>query len=279
MTLGPTPSQPDPAVAEAASNTDRFYTQVKSLQAFDTLEVRCVINNLLSKTQDEDSHLATYLRTQSNVDSLLLLQQPKHVQAIAMIARALFELAVDARLLEVIPNGWMKMTAHAEVEKLRLATKIIKFKAANPGVTTDTTIYQNYINHNSVRIAAVQKSIWSNLTRVVHWSGMTLADRCTFLKSPFDQIYAEDYPRISWYTHPGLTGVANVSFVTFIHVCGYAFHLAVKSYEQSLRSAVRVFKLSMGNEYIEARLDAALKLPFTDTDEQVQVLRKRAVIN
>jgi hypothetical protein len=267
---------PDPAAAEATSNTDRFYTQVKSLHAFDTLEVRCVINNLLSKTQEEACHLATYTRTQANVESLLLLQQSKHVQAIAMLARALFELAVDARLLEAIPNGWIKMTAHAEVEKLRLANKIIKFKVANPGVTTDTMIYQNYVNQNSVRIAAVQKSIWPNLKKVEHWSGMMLADRCTFLKSPFDQIYAEDYPRISWYTHPGLTGVANIPFVAFIHLCGYAFHLAVKSYEQSLLSAIRVFKLSMGNEHIEARLDAALKLPFADTPEQEAILMKRA---
>ncbi len=267
---------PDPVVAEATSNTDRFYTQVKSLHSFDTLEVRCVIDNLLSKTQEEGCHLATYTRTQANVESLLLLQQSKHVQAIAMLARALFELAVDARLLEAIPNGWIKMVAHAEVEKLRLANKIIKFKVANPCVTTDTTVYQNYLSQNSVRIAAVQKSIWPNLKKVEHWSGMTLANRCTFLKSPFDQIYAEDYPRISWYTHPGLTGVANISFVAFIHLCGYAFHLAVKSYEQSLRSAIRVFKLAMGNEHIEARLDAALKLPFTDTPEQEAVLIKRA---
>jgi hypothetical protein len=64
--------------------------------------------------------------------------------------------------------------------------------------------------------------------------------------------------------------------VTFIHVCGYAFHLAAKSYEQSLRTAIRAFKLSMGNEHIEARLDVALKLPFTDTPEQEAVLIKRA---
>ncbi len=267
---------PDPAAAEATSNTDRFYSQVKSLHAFDTLEVQCVIDNLLSKTREEECHLTTYIRTQCNVESLLLLQHAKHVQAIAMLARALFELAVDARLLEAIPNGWIKMNAHAEVEKLRLANKIIEFKGANPGVTTDTTVYQNYIKQHSARIGAIQKSIWPNLSKVGHWSGRTLADRCTFLKSPFDQMYAEDYRRISWYTHPGLTGVANISSVTFIHVCGYAFHLAVKSYEQSLRSAIRVFRLSMGNEHIEARLDAALKLPFTDTPEQEAVLIKRA---
>lgn len=276
MTETPIDSGSDPAVKEAASNTDRFYTQVKSLHSFDNMEVRSVINNLLSKTRVEECHLANYIRTQGNIETLLLLQQSKHVQTIAMVARALFELSVEARLLEVIPNSWALVTHHAEVEKLRLAMKIIAFKAANPSVTTDTTIYQQYAAKEGTRIAAVQRSLWPGLKRVSHWSGMNLADRCAFLKSPFDQIYSEDYPRISWYAHPGLTGIANVQFVTFIHICGYAFNLAVKSYEQSLRSVIRVFNLKPGNERILDRLDAALKFPFADTQEQLDVLTKQA---
>ena len=123
--------QPDPAIA-AASNTDRFYTQVKSLRDFDKIEVQCVIANLLSKTSEENCHFAMYLRTIGNVGSLLRLNASKDVQAIAMIARALFELSVDARLLEKIPNGWLRATAHADVEKLRLAQRIIKFKESEP---------------------------------------------------------------------------------------------------------------------------------------------------
>jgi hypothetical protein len=92
----------DPAIKEATSNTDRFYTQVKSLHNFDNIEVRCVINNLLSKTPVEACHLANYIRTQGNVETLLLLQHSKHIQTIAMIARALFELSVEARLLEIV---------------------------------------------------------------------------------------------------------------------------------------------------------------------------------
>jgi hypothetical protein len=120
----------DPAIAQAASNTDRFYTQVKSLHGFDAFEVRCVIDTLLSKTQEEVCYLATYIRTIGNVESLLQFKASKDVQAIAMIARALFELAVDSRLLETIPEGWLKMTAHADLEKLRLAGRTIAFKKA-----------------------------------------------------------------------------------------------------------------------------------------------------
>jgi hypothetical protein len=132
--LGMADSTPDPALTAAVSNTDRFYSQVRSLHEFDTLEVRCVIDTLLSKTQEETCYQATYIRTIGNVESLLQLKASKDVQAIAMISRALFELAADARLLETIPPGWLHMTAHADVEKLRLANRIINFKKANPSV-------------------------------------------------------------------------------------------------------------------------------------------------
>jgi hypothetical protein len=59
-------------------------------------------------------------------------------------------------------------------------------------------------------------------------------------------------------------------------VCGNAFNLAVKSYEQSLRSAIRVFKLTSGNDRIIDRLEVALRFPFAGTDEQVEALRKRS---
>jgi hypothetical protein len=266
----------DSAIVEAASNTDRFYTQVKSLHAFDTLEVRCVINNLLSKTPEETCYLATYIRTIGNVESLLQFKASKDVQAIAMIARALFELAVDSRLLETTPGGWLKMTAHADLEKLRLAGRIIAFKKANPHVQTDTAVYQKYIDQNLARVTGLQKSLWPTDKTPRHWSGMHLGSRCEALGAPFDQIYAEDYARVSWYAHPGLTGVINVPAETFIHVCAYAYHLAVNSYRESLMTMIRVFKLSAANEHIEARLDTAMKLPFTDTPEQVEILRKRA---
>jgi hypothetical protein len=169
---------PDPALAEAKSNTDRFFTQVHSLHGFDTLEVHGVITSLLSPTQEESCHVATYLRSRTNVESLLELKTSKHVQAIAMIARALFELAVDLRLLETTPNGWIKMSAHADLEKLGLARKIVVFKNANPDVHIDTAIYQSFIDQESVRIDALRKSVWPKHNNPRHWSGMDLRMRC-----------------------------------------------------------------------------------------------------
>ena len=59
----------------------------------------------------EQCFIGTYYRTLGNIETLLVLNKSLHFQALTMLARALFELAVDVRLLEMIPNGWEKMVA------------------------------------------------------------------------------------------------------------------------------------------------------------------------
>jgi hypothetical protein len=104
--------------------TDRFYTMVKSLNEFDKMEVRGVIETLLSTSGRERCFIGTYHRATANIATLLELKQPKHFQAIAMLARGLFELAVDIRLIDVIPEGPTKIMEFTDVEKLRCARNV-----------------------------------------------------------------------------------------------------------------------------------------------------------
>jgi len=77
--------------------TDRFFTMLKSLEQFDELEVRNVIGGLLSPSDREKCFIAIYRRATANVLTLLNLNRPIDFQAISMLSRALFELAVDIR--------------------------------------------------------------------------------------------------------------------------------------------------------------------------------------
>jgi hypothetical protein len=258
---------------DATSNTDRFYTVMKSMNTFDRVEVNGIIQTLLSPTPRENCFLGTYYRTLANVESLLLMQKSKDYQAIAMLARALFELAVDIRFLESTPNGWVKMLEYADLEKLRSAKKIVAFKAANPNSDVDATIFSSFVAQHSQRILGQQKSTWPENKNPKHWSGIDrLGDRAAQLKQPFDQIYEVDYARLSWFTHPGLTGIVNVNAETFIHLCAYAFHIAATAYKETLLSIIREFKISNANERIKDLLRLAIELPFTDTPEQAEIL-------
>jgi len=258
-------------------NAGRFFFSVKSLFQFDNVEVHGVIQNLLSKTDEDNCFLGTYLRTRGNIESLLEINNSKHFQVIAMLARALFELAVDIRLLDKIPNGPEKMVVAVEVERLRSARKTVAFAAANPSVQVDP-IFASFINLNGPRVEAEHKRLWPNynpsLSLVKHWTGLSLDRRVKILKAPFDRMYELDYPRLSWYVHSGLTGVINVPAPTFTLLCASGFKVAADSYWEVLKVIIHKFKIEKANEKIHQKMEVAKLLPFTDDpDTEAALLR------
>jgi hypothetical protein len=263
------------SAAAIDSNTGKFFGSIKSMHEFDKAEVKSVIGMLLPPmTTREQCFIGTYYRTLGNVESLLLLDGPKHFQAIAMLARALFELAVDIRLLDVIPVGWEKMAAFINVEKLRAANKVLTFKKENPTVEFDSVHEEFFVTHNTRVVEDLKNFYWPAQKNVSHWSGLRLSERASKLGPPFDRIYAVDYSKLSWYAHPGLTGVAYVPPEGLTNLCGYALHMATTAYGESILAMVREFKISAVTDGIDDLLKLAKMLPFTDSPEQAEELIK-----
>ena len=260
------------ATFDPLQTTDRFYTMLKSLSEFDKMEVRGVIETLFSTSGRERCFIGTYHRTTANIATLLEFKQPRHFQAAAMLARGLFELAVDIRLIEVIPDSMRKILEFTDVEKLRCARKVLRFKAANPATKADTTIYSSFVRNNENRIDAAKSMLWPGTKNVSHWSGLKLPARVALVKSPFEEIYEVNYPQLSWYVHSGLTGIVNLRAETFTLMCGCAFKLAADAYREVLLTMIREFKIAKANEKIEGKLKAAKLLPFTDTPAEVERL-------
>jgi len=250
---------------------DLFFTVLKSLEQFDQLEVRGVIETLLSPSDREQCFIASYRRSTANVATLLELKAAKHFQAISMLARALFELAVDIRLIDVIPNSCEKMIALVDVEKLKCARKIIKFKTDHPAAKVDTTTYDAFVANNGTSVDSLQATLWPT-KKVDHWSGRDLRSRVTLLKAPFEEIYDVSYPRLSWQVHSGLTGVVNLQPETFTLMCGEGFRLAVESYLETLSAMIQEFKLAKADEKIQGKMKAAKMMPFTQSPQQAQQL-------
>jgi Family of unknown function (DUF5677) len=248
-------------------NTSRFFHLVKSYNNFDRLEILGVIQGQLSLTQEEQCSVATYYRARSNIETILTITHAKHFQAAAMLARAVFELAVDIRLLEVTPNGWIKMIAFDEVERLRSARKVVAYKQAHPDADIDLTSYFPFIAYNEKRIDALRKNIWPKPADKYHWTGLRLADRVAQLGAPMDRIHEVDYPRLSWYVHSGVTGVINLKSETFVHLCANAFSLAADSYREILEVIIRRFKIDKAINKIDFKLYAAKAFPFNDDPE------------
>lgn len=255
--------------------TERFFTIIKSLNQFDKAHLRGVVNTLLGeKTDREICYLGGYYRAIANIETLLLLKSSKEFQIIAMIVRSLFEIAVDSRLLSKVTDGEKKMIAYSGAEKLRSANKIIAFKNANPDAALDVSIYQEFIDKESARIDAQCATLWPGVksSDIQHWSRMKLPKRVAELKTPFEQIYAVNYPQLSWYVHSGLTGVINVKKETFGIFAGVAFTLAAECYSLIMTDVIDVLKLAKATEKIKEMMTLAKMLPFTNGAAQARAL-------
>ena len=145
--------------------TERFFTVIKSLNEFDKAEVRGVIQTLIAPTERDICFTGNYYRAVANVESILTLKNVRDFQAVAMLARALFELAVDIKLINAVNDSVRKVLTFTDVEKLRSAKRIVAFKTANRSAQVDATIYQQYIASNGARIDAERQLLWPGLRK------------------------------------------------------------------------------------------------------------------
>ena len=194
---------------------NQMFAILRSLDEFDEMEVRGVINGILTPTERDSCFQIIYHRVVANIASLRALNNRQHFQAISMITRNLFELAIDIRLIDKITDAVPKMIIFTEVEKLPGARKIVAYKAANPGAILDDSVYQDFITRQGTSIDAKHLALWPTKTpgqpqKIDHWSGLDLRSRAVKIGDPFVQIYDVQQPQWSWQVHSGITGIVSL---------------------------------------------------------------------
>ena len=249
---------------------EKFYHAIRVLEEFDYKELRGVVKGMLSLSDREKCYVATYYRAALNVHSLVFLNDPKHFQAIAQLARALFELAVDMRLVGVVDRAAEKMFAFSDWERLKSAREVVSLR----GTDNETTLAEQFIHDREAAITQRKNELWPQVDRLTHWSGMDLPTRVRQLSAPFGELYKEHYRRHSWYVHAGLAGVLNFEAEAFAAVAGMALQVAAECYVDVLKAVIAEIQLSKVVEDIYKRLDFAQKLAFTDSHEEAQALRR-----
>src|ERR1022692_3605329 len=90
---------------EQQADIERFFTTIKRLKEFDKAEILGVVWTLIALNRRDLCFTGNYYRAAGNIETLLKLTSVRDFQAIAMICRALFEIAVDFKLIDQIPNS------------------------------------------------------------------------------------------------------------------------------------------------------------------------------
>jgi len=266
-----------PEVDEAIKESGLWFAILQSLANFDEGEVKGVVNGLISPTIPEECLVSIYYRVAANVRSLLELKTPNHFQAIGMLARSVFELAVDMAIFSQVQSAPLKMRVFMDVEKLRACRSAIKFKTTNtPTFQKSLQVQQDYITNNEARIMSLASTTWKGVSfkDIKHWSNMTLAARVKLLPLEMQELYAMYYRQLSWSVHSGLQGSYGLKPETFAHMCGMAFNLAARDYERVLHQIIKTVKLDMFDPLLEKKMKLARYLPLTENAEQEVVLRR-----
>ena len=120
---------------------------LKKLDDFNESLVRGTALAQTMRTLRETCFLGNYMRAIANAKTLLKLDSVRDTQAIAMIARSIFELAIEIELIDRIPDSAEKIIAFGEYEHLRRARKIVAYanRSTYPRLTS-----ANGAPHNSL---------------------------------------------------------------------------------------------------------------------------------
>jgi hypothetical protein len=254
----------------------RLYASLSSMMQFDEIEVRGVLRTILTPTDRESCFLLIYHRTAANIASVSKLNGARHFQAISMLARNLFEMAVDIKLIDKIKDSVPKMIAFVEVEKLRAAKMIVAYKTKYPAIALDVSLYQSYISSQEARIDANRATLWPRVKKIDGWSNRNLRVRSELAGHPYDEIYEVEQPRMSWQVHSGLTGVINLKTESFTHMAGVGIASCIASYEAVLLAMIDEFKIAKADDKIKNKLQVSKLLPWADDEKQARELFREA---
>lgn len=235
---------------------------LKSLAAFDESEIAPILKNQFGLSPYEEIVVGMYLRVNKNVGSLLALNHIAHFQAAAMLARAVFELAVDLMLLDIEPSAVLKVRIFTQADRLRSMRKTAAYgKRAVVTLLDDTALQENYIQQVGTKVDAEITRLWPSKKNLLpgHWTGLDMSTRATRAGTYFEEYYHLMYIQLSWHVHGGLVGVYDLPPAHFAAIYGLALGLSCGMYEKVLQRVILRFRMSAADDAIYRKLEFAIK--------------------
>ena len=218
-----------------------------------------IINSQLDPSDRENALIGTFFRMHLHAHALIELKMSKHFQVVMASARSIFELLLDLKILsdDLVDSGVEKYFHYHNVEKFRVADKLVRFRDENPDIELDISMYDEVVERveERERMESHKLELWGGRKRINHWTAKTITERCELLGKNYEYLYHRLFPLMSWYTHAGPSGIVNVSsegfklvfakghemahsmIVEAIYIISKEFHIdkVVKDFTNSIR--------------------------------------------
>jgi hypothetical protein len=260
-----------------------FHAALRNLHKLERDDFREVIKSQFNPTLRERHLTVNYHRAAFNVEMMVAIKDTKQFQTLSLLARTIFELAVEMKSIIRDPDAAKKIELFSEVEVLRSARRIVDFTNGRP----DAQYYQqqvDFVDKLGPQIDAAEAAMWppnpanGRKPSVKHWTLKNLRQRTKDLGAPFDRIYDVYYAQLSWMTHSGVVSPLNMTTEWITSFVSVVYSIAIDSYVEILEMLANEFKLSTTNEHIKRKIVCNRDLGFTSTREEGEaVLRKHGL--
>lgn len=260
-------------LTESQLGLERIYGAMRNLNDLELSDFRGVIMGMLSATLREPILTLNYHRAAINIGQLLITKDTKQFEAISMLARTIFELAVEIKLMSITADAASKIDVFTGVEKLRAARKMVAFKKAHPEARFQYETQEKFVAACGAVIDDEQAAMWPGRDEVKHWTLKSLAKRAEELGAPFERIYEVHYPQLSWDAHSGVVSVFQATPNSFVPSVGIAYTIAVESYMQILEILVNEFKLYTTNPLLKNKIAYMKNVAYAESQDEADRIR------
>jgi hypothetical protein len=216
----------------------------------------------INLAKQERAIMGIFLRIHALACSLVRLNNKVDFNAVAGIARTVFELLLDMKLL-TSPNLREQdldcFFAFSEVDRFRKARRVVELQEKHPELV-DNSLLDSSKRKEFVELRVKDKSVekkveslWGRtpngrLKWPDHWSGLSIRDRSTIFGPLYEQEYLEVYSLLSSYAHGGSSAYSGLTEKALESVYGISLEYARKLYIESLLVCSKVFNLREGIE-------------------------------
>lgn len=269
--------------APASHPIHSFHAALRNLEKLEHEDFREAIKCQFRPTLRERYLTVNYHRAAFNVEMMVAIKDTKQFQTLSLLARTIFELAVEMKSIVRDPDAAKKIELFSKVEVLRSARSIAAFTTDSP----DAHYYQeqvDFTNKFGAQIDADEAVMWppnpkkSRKQFVRHWTLKSIRQRAGGLGAPFDRIYEVYYAQLSWMTHSGVISPLDMTTEWVTSFVSVVYSIAIDSYVEILETLVIAFKLSITNEHINRKIVCNRDLGFTSSPEAGEaVMRKHGL--
>ncbi len=260
---------------------ESFYAALRNLDRLEREDFREIIKSQFRPTLRERYLTVNYHRAAFNVEMMLAIKDTKQFQTLSLLARAIFELALEMKSINLDPDAAKKIELFSRVELLKSARRLVAFKHNHPDTLFHHQTQEEFITTFGQQVDAEATAMWppslpnGRRPKINRWTLKTVLDRATDAGLPFDRIYHVHYAELSWMTHSGVVSPLNMTTEWVTSFVGVLYSIAADSYMEILEILVNEFKLYVTNEHLKKKIICNRDLGFTRTQEEGEAVMRR----